>query len=337
MVRVGICGVTGYAGYEALRWLRRHPGVTVVFATSEQQAGKQLADVYPGPLDITLTSVDDAPFDAVDVVLLALPHGAAAATAVKALAAGAKVVDFSADFRLDTPERYATWYNHAHGFPDMLPVPYGMPERNRAAITAAKLVAAPGCYPTSVILGLMPLLNAGVLTDPTVIVDAKSGISGAGRSAKVNVIFGETHDTVTPYNIGHVHRHVGEIEQELAKESVGSAPTVLFHPHLIPVVRGMLSAIYVRVDPALREDEIRALYTTRYADEPFVRVLPVGMLAAMAHTTNTNMCAISVTLTQPGHVTIMSSVDNLAKGAATQAIQCMNLMCGRPETEGLIV
>ena len=336
MVRVGICGVTGYAGYEALRWLRRHPGVTVVFATSEQQAGKDLAEVFPGPLDIALTSVDDAPFDAVDVVLLALPHGAAATTAVKALAAGVKVVDFSADFRLDTPERYATWYGHAHGYPDLLPVPYGMPERNRAAIRDARLVAAPGCYPTSVILGMLPLLQAGVLTDPTIIVDAKSGISGAGRSAKVNVIFAETHDTVTPYNIGHVHRHVGEIEQELAKENRGTAPTVLFHPHLVPVVRGMLSAIYVRVDPSLTEAQVRALYTARYADEPFVRVLPAGMLAAMAHTTNTNMCAISVTLTQPGHVTIMSSVDNLAKGAATQAIQCMNIMCGRPETEGLL-
>lgn len=335
MVRVGICGVTGYAGYEALRWLNRHRGVTVVFATSEQQAGKSLAEVYPGPLDIALTSVDDAPFDQVDVVLLALPHGAAAKVAVRALAAGARVVDFSADFRLDTPERYAAWYGHAHGYPEMLPVPYGMPERNRDAIRSARLVAAPGCYPTSVILGTMPLLDAGVVTDGTIIVDAKSGISGAGRAAKLNTLFAETHDTVTPYNIGHIHRHVGEIEQELAKHSGALTPTVLFHPHLVPVVRGMLSSIYVRVDPSLSEDAIRALYVARYADEPFVRVLPAGMLAAMAHTTNTNMCALSVTLTQPGWVTIMSSVDNLAKGAATQAIQCINVMCGFDETEGL--
>ncbi len=336
MVRVGICGVTGYAGYEAFRWLRRHRGVTVVFATSEAQAGKSLAEVYPGPLNIALTSVEDAPFDQVDVVLLALPHGAAAKVAVRALAVGAKVVDFSADFRLDTPERYATWYGHAHGFPDMLPVPYGMPERNRAAIRAARLVAAPGCYPSSVILGTLPLVEAGVITDSTIIVDAKSGISGAGRSAKLNTLFAETHDTVTPYNIGHVHRHVGEMEQELAKNSHGFSPTVLFHPHLVPVVRGMLSSIYVRVDATLSEADIRALYEKRYANEPFVRVLPAGMLAAMAHTTNTNMCAVSITVTQPGWVTIMSSVDNLAKGAATQAIQCMNVMCGFAETEGLL-
>ena len=336
MVRVGICGVTGYAGYEALRWLRRHPQVEVVFATSESQAGKSLAEVYPGPLDMPLVAVDDAPFDRVDVALLALPHGAAARVAVKALAAGAKVVDFSADFRLNTPESYAKWYGHAHESPDMLPIPYGLPEINRAAIQGARLVAAPGCYPTSVILGAMPLLRAGVVSDATIIVDAKSGISGAGRAPKLNTLFAETHDTVTPYNIGHVHRHVGEIEQELAKLAVGITPTVLFNPHLVPVVRGMLSAIYMRIDPQMSESEVRALYTAAYADEPFVRVLPAGQLAAMTHTTNTNMCAISVTLGQPGVAIVMSSVDNLAKGAATQAIQCMNIVSGLTETEGLL-
>lgn len=336
MVRVGICGVTGYAGYEALRWLRRHRHVEVVFATSEAQAGKSLAESYPGPLDIMLTSVEDAPFDKVDVALLALPHGAAARTAVRALDAGAKVVDFSADFRLDTPERYAKWYHHTHEFPAMLPISYGIPELNRDAIATARLVANPGCYPTSVILGTMPLLRAGVVTDPTIIVDAKSGVSGAGRAAKVNMLFGEIHDTVTPYNIGHVHRHVGEIEQELAKLSTSVTPTVIFNPHLIPVTRGMLSGIYVRVDASLDEASLRTLYTQAYAHEPFVRVLPAGQLAAMAHTVDTNMCAISVTLAQPGLAIIMSSLDNLAKGAATQAIQCMNVMCGFAETEGLL-
>jgi N-acetyl-gamma-glutamyl-phosphate reductase len=310
--------------------------VEIVFATSESQAGKSLAEVYPGPLDTPLVAVDDASFDQVDVALLALPHGAAARVAVKALAAGAKVVDFSADFRLNTPETYAKWYGHAHAFPEMLPIPYGLPEINRANIAGAKLVAAPGCYPTSVILGAMPILKAGVMTDATIIVDAKSGISGAGRAPKLNTLFAETHDTVTPYNIGHVHRHVGEIEQELAKLSVGAVPTVLFNPHLIPVVRGMLSALYIKVDPSLSESALRALYTEAYANEPFVRVLPAGQLAAMAHTTNTNMCAISVTLGQPGTAIIMSSVDNLAKGAATQAIQCMNIICGLDESAGLL-
>ncbi|MFZ9858351.1 MAG: N-acetyl-gamma-glutamyl-phosphate reductase [Roseiflexaceae bacterium] len=336
MVRVGICGVTGYAGYEALRWLRRHRDVEIIFATSESQAGKSLAAVYPGPLDTPLVAVDDAPFDQVDVVLLALPHGAAARVAVKALAAGAKVVDFSADFRLNTPETYAQWYGHAHEFPEMLPIPYGLPEINRANIAGAKLVAAPGCYPTSVILGAMPILKAGIMTDSTIIVDAKSGISGAGRAPKLNTLFAEAHDTVTPYNIGHVHRHVGEIEQELSKLSAGITPTVLFSPHLIPVVRGMLSALYIKIDASLSESALRALYTEAYANEPFVRVLPAGQLAAMSHTTNTNMCAISVTLGQPGTAIIMSSLDNLSKGAATQAIQCMNIVSGLPETTGLI-
>jgi N-acetyl-gamma-glutamyl-phosphate reductase len=175
-----------------------------------------------------------------------------------------------------------------------------------------------------------------VVTDPTIIVDAKSGVSGAGRAAKVNMLFGEIHDTVTPYNIGHVHRHVGEIEQELAKLSSSITPTVIFNPHLIPVTRGMLSGIYVRVDASLDEASLRTLYTQAYAHEPFVRVMPAGQLAAMAHTVNTNMCAISVTLAQPGLAIIMSSLDNLAKGAATQAIQCMNVMCGFAETEGLL-
>ncbi|MEN9934475.1 MAG: hypothetical protein RLZZ387_1054 [Chloroflexota bacterium] len=335
MVNVGICGVTGYAGYELLRWLRRHREARVVFTTSESQAGKSLAEVFPGPLDTPLVAAEDAPFDEVDVVLLALPHGAAAKTAQRALAAGARVVDLSADFRLDTPASYKRWYGHDHPAPDLLPTPYGIPELNRAALRDARLIASPGCYPTSVILGLAPLLRAGVLTNETVIVDSKSGVSGAGRPPKQNTSFVEVNENLTPYGIGHVHRHVGEMEQEVGKLA-GRELQVIFSPHLLPISRGIISTMYVRVSPELTEEAARTLYAEMYAGEPFVRVLPARQIASVLHTANTNMCAVSLTLAAPGLLIVVSSLDNLVKGASGQAIQNMNLMLGLDETEGLL-
>jgi N-acetyl-gamma-glutamyl-phosphate reductase len=335
MVNVGICGVTGYAGYELLRLLGRHREARVVFATSESQAGKTLAEVFPGPLDAPLVSAEDAPFGEADVVFLALPHGAAARTAQRALAAGARVVDLSADFRLDSAAAYKRWYGHDHPTPELLDTPYGLPELNRAALRDARLVATPGCYPTSVLLGLAPLLRAGVLADNTVIVDAKSGVSGAGRPPKQNTSFVEVNENLTPYNIGHVHRHVGEIEQEAAKLA-GDAIQVVFSPHLVPLSRGMLSTMYVRVHPEMTEDAARALLAEAYAGEPFVRVLPAGQLAAILHTAHTNLCALSVTQAAPGMLIVVSSIDNLVKGAAGQAVQNMNVMLGLDETLGLL-
>lgn len=336
MIKVGICGVTGYAGYELLRWLQRHPEAEIAFTTSEAQAGKALADVFPGPLDAPLLALDDAPFAEADVVMLALPHGVAGQVTRKARAAGTRVIDLSADFRLATPEAYATWYHHEHPAPELLPAPYGLPELNRAALHDAPLIANPGCYPTSVLLGLAPLLGAGALANPTVIVDAKSGISGAGRAPKQNTHFVEASESLSPYSIGRVHRHVAEMEQEAARLATGLAPEIIFTPHLLPINRGILSSIYVQVPHDWNEAKLRAFYHTMYAAEPFVRVLPQGQLATIAHTAHTNMCAISLTLARPGMLIVIASEDNLVKGAAGQAIQNMNVMFGLPEVTGLL-
>lgn len=335
MIKVGICGVTGYAGYELLRWLKRHPEAKIAFTTSESQAGKALADVFPGPLDAPLLALDDAPLTDADLVFLALPHGIAGQITRKARSAGVRVIDLSADFRLNTPEAYTTWYRHEHPAPELLPAPYGLPELNRDALADAPLIANPGCYPTSVLLGLAPLLRAGALISPTVIVDAKSGVSGAGRAPKQNTHFVEVSESLAPYSIGRVHRHVGEMEQEATRLSRGMPVEVIFTPHLLPINRGILSSIYVQVPNDWNEASVRALYNDMYAAEPFVRMLPQGQLATIAHTAHTNMCAISLTLARPGLLTIISSEDNLVKGAAGQAIQNMNVMFGLPETVGL--
>ncbi len=336
MIRVGLFGVTGYAGYELLRWLRRHPEAEVVFATSESQAGKSLGEVFPGPLDLPLIASDDAPLTEVDVVFLGLPHGAAALTAKRARAAGARVIDLSADFRLTTPAAYKRWYGHDHPAPELLPAPYGLTELNREALRDAALVGNPGCYPTSVLLGVAPLLRAGGLADPTIIVDSKSGVSGAGRPPKQNTHFVEVNESLAPYNIGRVHRHVGEIEQEATRLASAGEPLIIFNPHLLPISRGILSTIYLRIPADWSEQKVRQLYAEQYAGEPFVRLLPAGQLATIAHTSHTNMCTISLTLAAPGLLIAISSIDNLVKGASGQAIQNMNLMFGLDETTGLI-
>ncbi len=336
MISVGVCGVTGYAGYELLTWLRRHPQATVAFTTSESQAGKSLAEVFPGPLDASLLAVDDAPLGDVDVVFLALPHGAAAKVARRALDAGTRVIDLSADFRLTTPDAYERWYNHPHPAPHLLPAPYGLPELNRAALRDARLIANPGCYPTSVLLGIAPVLRAGALANPTIIIDAKSGVSGAGRAPKQNTHFVEVSESFSPYGIGITHRHVGEMSQEAAKLSPDMPPEIVFSPHLLPINRGILSTMYLHIDPAIDLATVRGWYEQAYGNEPFVRVLPDGQLAAIAHTAHTNMCAISLTMARPGLLIAVSSEDNLVKGASGQAIQNMNVMFGLEETMGLV-
>ena len=336
MVNVGIFGVTGYAGYELLRLLKHHRATRVVFTTSESQAGKSLADVFPGPLDAPLLAPDDVPLGEVDAVFLALPHGVAARIARQARAAGVRVIDLSADFRLTSTDDYARWYGHAHPAPELLPVPYGLPEFNRAAVRDAGLVANPGCYPTSVILGLAPLLRAGALADPLVIVDSKSGVSGAGRAPKQETHFVEVSESLAPYNIGQSHRHVVEMRQEASRLWGAGVPEIIFSPHLLPINRGILSTMYAHVPPDWSEERIRSLYAETYADESFVRLLPAGQLAKIAHTAHTNMCAISLTLVRPGLLIVVSSIDNLVKGAAGQAIQNMNVMFGLDETEGLM-
>lgn len=335
-MRVGIYGATGYTGFELIRWLRRHPEAEIGFATSRTYAGQRLSDAFTVADDLTLVDGSAADPGACDVVFLCLPHGPTTiATAQAALAAGARVIDLSNDFRLRDPQTYARWFKHDHGAPELLAeAVYGLPELYRERIRAARLVANPGCYPTSVLLALLPLAEAGLL-DGQVIVDAKSGVSGAGRSLALKTHFVEANENFAPYNIGHSHRHVAEMEQELAA-AAGTPIHVIFAPHLLPVSRGILSTIYVRLPRDLAPEAVREIYTRRYATEPFVRLLPTGQLPTLQHTTHTNLCVLGV---QPvddrGNWIITSSEDNLVKGASGQALQNMNVMFGLPETMGL--
>ncbi len=331
-IKAGVYGASGYAGQDVVEILAKHPCVDVVFATSTTYAGQ----------DVPFTKLkyiphDTAPLDQVEIVFLALPHGVSAQVAKKALDAGARVVDLSADFRLDTPESYEKWYNHPHPHPDMLPVPYGLPELNREHLRDVKLIAAPGCYPTTTILGLYPLLKEGWLEPHRpIIADAKSGVSGAGRDPKPNLHFVEVYGNFSPYGVGRVHRHVGEIEQEIQKIDPNVGP-LIFTPHLLPVDRGLMSSIYVELAEGHQPSDVQALYEQTYANEPLVKVLPAGQLATLKHVVRTNTCAISITNPNAGQfVHITSVTDNLRKGAAGQAVQDFNLMFGLPETMGLL-
>jgi N-acetyl-gamma-glutamyl-phosphate reductase len=279
---------------------------------------------------------DDAPLDSVDAVFLALPHGVSAQMAKQAAAHNVRVIDLSADLRLDTPEQYAKWYNHAHPHPELLPTPYGLPEINRNALHDTDRIAAPGCYPTTTLLGVYPLLREGWLAaGRPIIVDAKSGVSGAGREPKPNTHFVEVFGNFSPYSVGRAHRHVGEIEQEMKKINP-DAGLLIFTPHLLPVDRGLMASIYVELAPQYNSADVQALYEQTYANEPLVDVLPKGRLATLRDVVKTNKAAISVTPNTDRFVHITSVTDNLRKGASSQAVQCFNLMYGFPETTALL-
>ena len=252
--------------------------------------------------------------------------------------AGVRVIDLSADFRLPDPAVYQRWYRVSHEAPELLAeAVYGLPELHREAIRRATLVANPGCYPTSVILGCYPLAARGLLVDGRVIADAKSGVSGAGRSPSLTTHFCETNENLSPYNIGHVHRHIPEMEQELSL-AAGQPIWVTFAPHLVPVNRGLLSTLYVRVPVGETVASLRQLYTETYGAEPLVRVLPEGKMATMRWAAETDRCVLSLhDGGRPGEVIVIAAIDNLGKGAAGQAVQNMNLMFGLDETAGLRV
>ncbi|HLV34083.1 MAG TPA: N-acetyl-gamma-glutamyl-phosphate reductase [Spirillospora sp.] len=330
-IRVGIYGGSGYAGQDLIEILVRHPDVELVFATSSTYSGLPVAGtglVYVAPEQVELT--------AVDAVFLALPHKVAAQMAVKALEAGVKVIDLSADFRLDTAERYVQWYGSPHPYPEMLPVPYGLPEINRAKLHNIDLVAVPGCYPTTTLLGLYPLLKVHALDEQSpIIVDAKSGVSGAGRDPKPHLHFVEVFGNLSPYNPGRTHRHVGEIEQEIHKLN-GRVGTLIFTPHLLPVDRGLMASIYVTLNSEFASDQARGLYEEVYGSEPLVTVLPPGQQASLRHVVRTNRCVVSLTPVTERYLHITSVTDNLRKGAAGQAVQDFNLMFGLPETTALL-
>ncbi len=335
MIRAGIYGATGYTGLELVKLLQRHPAAEIAFVTSQSHAGKSLRNILAGAPDLPLVAGEDAPLDGVDVVFLCLPHAAAAETALVALNAGARVIDLSADFRLRDAATYEQWYAHTHPAPDLLvEAVYGLTEVNRTCLPGARLVANPGCYPTSVLLALRPLLLSDIAISGPIIADSASGVSGAGRGLSLTTHFVEVADNYSPYKIGRAHRHLPEMEQAVGwwREA---APAIIFSPHLLPVPRGILSTIYVNLAEGVVEAELRALYTATYDGEPFVDVLPAGELASLAHVTHTNRCAIALTLT--GRTLILTSaIDNLIKGAAGQAVQNMNVMFGHPETLGLL-
>ena len=335
-VRASVAGASGYAGGELVRWLTHHPAVDVVHVTAFREQGRPLADVFPnlrGFGDHTLNGAgwremaDDS-----DVVFLALPHGAAIEAVPVLLDAGVRVVDLGADFRLKDPAVYARWYGSDHAAAGFLgEAVYGLTEVNREALRGARLVANPGCYPTAAALALLPLLASGRVRGP-VIVDAKSGVSGAGRNPSPASHFSEVNENVRPYNLGR-HRHGPEMEQTFA--AAGTPVPVYFAPHLAPMTRGILATCYAPLSGDLTEEELLGIYRNAYTDEPFVRVLEEELPQTKA-TLGSNFCDVAVRVDpERGLAVAVSAIDNLVKGAAGQAIQNMNLMFGLPETEGL--
>jgi N-acetyl-gamma-glutamyl-phosphate reductase len=336
MIKVGIFGATGYAGYELVRIVARHPQATLGFASSETYAGKRYGEVYPCAYEDVLVAPEEAPLDEVDVVFLCTPHAASAPFAARALQAGCKCVDLSADFRLRDLATYETWYG-PHGAPELLPeAVYGLTEVYRAELAKTRLVANPGCYPTGPLLALYPLLARQALASNRVIIDAKSGVSGAGAKPSPTTHFVSVNENLSAYAVGRVHRHVPEIDQELRRFG-GTDVQVTFVPHLLPVTRGILSSIYVSIDPAWSQEAVLDLWREAYAGAPFVRVCPAGTLPTLAHVANTNYCYLGVASAGlSGEWVIVTALDNLIKGASGQAVQNMNVMCGLDETLGLL-
>ena len=334
MINVGIFGSTGYTGFELIRLLVAHPHVELSFAASKSNPGVSLASIYPTAPAIDLVDPEQVSVDNVDVVFLCLPHSTSAPIARTAAEAGTRVIDLSADFRLRDADVYREWYGVTHPTPELLQdAVYGLTEITREELKKATIVANPGCYPTSILLALYPLIRADAVASP-VIVDAKSGVSGAGRTPKLATHFVEVADNLKPYNIGRVHRHLPEVEQVLGWWS-DTPPKLFFSPHLIPVPRGLLSTIYVPLQSGWNETTFRQIYSEVYHAEPFVQLLPRGEVATFGHVNYSNRCTIGLTMVDEVLI-LTSAIDNLLKGASGQAVQNMNAMFGFDETAGLI-
>ena len=333
MIPVAIVGASGYTGAELCRLLLAHPSVEIVSVHAKTSAGQALAKVFPqfrGVLDLTLEPVDaDAIAARAKVAFCALPHGESAGIVTALHDRGMTVLDLSADFRLRDAAAYRTWYGHEHPAADRLAqAVYGLPERHRDALRGATLIAVPGCYPTASILALAPLLDAGLVARDGIVIDAKSGVSGAGRGATQSTHFSEIGEGIRAYKAGGTHRHTPEIEQELG------GVRLTFTPHLVPMSRGILAVAYAT--PAKRGD-VHAAMSAAYEGEPFVTVLPPGELPDTAFVRGSNRAHVNVVVDErAGRVIAMSAIDNLVKGASGQAIQCMNLALGLPETTGLM-
>ena len=344
-IPVGLVGVTGYTGMELTRVLAGHPGLELVRATSRSEAGRSLAELYPylsGPGDLgrmgglTVTQPDPADLaSACRLVFLAVPHKTAQEIASALIKLGVKVVDLSADFRLRDKATYEKWYATPHTEAGLLAeAVYGLPELYRAQMAKARLIANPGCYPTSAILGLAPALQAGLIHTDDIIIDAKSGTSGAGRKASVGTLFCEVADSFRAYNLTK-HRHTPEIEQEVSLLAGGNI-ALSFNTHLLPIDRGILSTIYTRLKKPMGLADVHAVFAARYADEPLVRVLPAGTLPETRWVRGTMFCDIGLAVDERiGRLIVLSAIDNLCRGASGQAVAGANLMLGLPEAEGL--
>lgn len=333
-INVGIYGARGYTGLELVRLLGQHPEVEIGFLTSEQSAGESLRAGWPQAPDLPLIAAGNAPIDDVQAIFLCLPNTTSAPIAAMASQKGIRVIDLSADLRLDDPAVYQTWYKAPHPAPHLLPAPYGLPELGeRERIAAAACVANPGCYATATLLGLAPLARAGMLkADAPIIVDAKSGTTGAGRTPRQHILFAEVCRNFSPYNIGRTHRHLPEIEQNLAR--LGVAPgRLVFSPYLLPTDRGILATLYA---PVVDAQKAGPVFAEAYQDEPLIDLLPAGELATLAHVVGSPRAALSLTPVGPEMLIVVVALDNLLKGAASQAIQNFNLMVGFPETRGLL-
>jgi N-acetyl-gamma-glutamyl-phosphate reductase len=337
MITVGIVGGTGYTGVELLRLLAQHPEARVRAITSRKDAGTSVAQMFPslrGHYDLTFTDPKDADLNGCDVVFFATPHGVAMAQARELLTAGARIIDLAADFRLQDPGLFERWYKMPHACPDLLSeAVYGIPEINREAIGKARIVGNPGCYPTAVQLGFLPLVEAGLIDTRYMIADCKSGVSGAGRKAELSLAFAEASDNFAAYGVAG-HRHLPEIVQGLNRAS-REPVRLTFTPHMTPIIRGILATLYA---PLKNTDvDLQAVYEKRFAGEPFIDVMPAGSLPDTRSVRASNTLRIAVHRPPDSDLALVIAVeDNLVKGAAGQAIQNMNLMFGLPETAGLM-
>lgn len=338
MIKVGIVGGTGYTGVELLRLLAVHPDVQLTAITSRKEDGLPVADMFPslrGRVDIAFSSPDKADLKQCDVVFFATPHGVAMAQAPELLAAGVKVIDLAADFRIKDRAVFEKWYKIEHTAPELLDeAVYGLPELNRDDIKGARLIANPGCYPTTMQLGFYPLLKAGLIDAGSLIADCKSGVSGAGRKAEIGTLFSESSDNFKAYGV-HGHRHAPETSAQLARytdQKVG----LIFTPHLVPMIRGMHATLYARLTKEIDNAALQALFEEQYKDSEFVDVMPFGSHPETRSTRGSNMLRLALHRPEgTDTVVILVVQDNLVKGASGQAVQCMNLMFGLEESKGL--
>jgi N-acetyl-gamma-glutamyl-phosphate reductase len=346
MIKVGIVGGTGYTGVELLRLLAQHPEVELLAITSRKETGMPVSDMYPslrGRVQLAFSDPGSAPLKDCDVVFFATPHGVAMAQAPELLAAGVRLIDLAADFRLKDTAEFERWYKMPHSCPEILAeAVYGLPEVNRQAIRSARVIGLPGCYPTSVQLGWLPVLEpaavsaagADLVELDTLIADCKSGVSGAGRKAEVHTLLAEASDNFKAYGVSG-HRHSPEIRQGL--EAIAGKPVALqFTPHLVPMIRGIHSTLYARLTSAGRKVDFQRLYEERYADEPFVDVMPAGSTPETRSVRASNMVRIAIHRPADSNLLVVLVVeDNLVKGASGQGVQAMNLMFGLREDTGL--